>query len=61
MALYNVAAMQQLPLVIPALQMTERAIRLTFSRHLFLGAAKTGTVVFCDSGRERRYEHPAFQ
>lgn len=62
-ASYNVAATRQLPPVIAASQMTDRAIRLTVSRHLFLGAAETCTAVFCGFGktRERCYEHPPFQ
>lgn len=62
-ASYNVAATRQLPLVMDALHMTERAIRLTANRHLFQGAAGTFAVVFCCSGKtqERCYEQPAFQ
>lgn len=51
MASYNVAATWQLPPVIAVLQMTERAIRLTVSRHLFLGAAGTCAAVFCGFGK----------
>lgn len=63
MASYNVAATRQLPPVIAALQMTERAIRLTVSRHLFLGAAGTCAAVFSGFGKtqQRCYKHPAFQ